>query len=155
MAKTINREDNSAASTTDADSESANVDETELVNEAEPDDAFDAENDETYEADAADAEPADEGEERAVAPLDEERVISRTGGTGIYVPDVLLRSWLTRGLAEAYIELRKVTWPSREDAWNMTIIVIIVSAIMAALLAASDWGLGHALTFLVNLGLGH
>lgn len=149
MAKTINQEDNSAASATDANAESADVEETELVDEAEPDDAFDAD-----EAELADEEPSDEVEERAVAPLDDERVVARTGSTGVYVPDALLKSPLTRGLAEAYIELRKVTWPSREETWNMTIVVIIVSAIMAALLAASDWGLGHALTYLVNLGLG-
>lgn len=150
MAKTINQEDNSAASVTDADAESGDVEETELVNEAEPDDAYDADDAELTD----DEEPADEAEERAVAPLDDERVVARTGGTGVYVPDALLKNPLTRGLTEAYIELRKVTWPTRQDAWNMTIVTIVVSAIMAALLAASDWGLGHALTYLVNLGLG-
>ncbi|HEX8732445.1 MAG TPA: preprotein translocase subunit SecE [Ktedonobacterales bacterium] len=149
MAKTINQEDNSAANATDVDAESADVDETELVNEAEPDDAYD-----DVEEFADDEEPAAEPEQRAVAPLDDERVVARPGGTGVYVPDFLLKSPLTRGLTEAYIELRKVTWPTRQDAWNMTIVTIVVSAIMAALLAASDWGLGHALTYLVNLGLG-
>lgn len=139
MAKTIDSEKNSAAAATDAERESQDVEETELVNEAEPDDAFDGEADD---------------EELAVAPVSEERAPTRVGGTGVYVPDALLKNPLTRGLAESYIELRKVTWPTRQAAWNMTLIVIIVSAIMSALLALSDYGLGRLLTYLVNLGLG-
>ena len=143
MAKTIDSEKNSAAAATDAERESQDVEETELVNETEPDDAFDA--------DASDIAEADE--EMAVAPVSEERV-ARVGVPGVYVPDALLKNPLTRGLAESYIELRKVTWPTRQAAWNMTLIVIIVSAIMSALLALSDYGLGRLLTYLVNLGLG-
>ena len=142
MAKTIDSEKNSTAAATDAERQAQDVEETELVNEAEPDDAFDAE----------DSDQPEAGEELAVAPVSEERA-QRTGA-GVYVPDALLKNPLTRGLAESYIELRKVTWPTRQDAWNMTIVVIIVSAIMSALLALSDYGLGRLLTYLVNLGLG-
>lgn len=144
MAKTIDSEKNSAARATDEERESQDVEETELVNETEPDDAFDAE--------ASDQTDADE--ELAVAPVREERTVTRAGATGVYVPDALLKNPLTRGLAESYIELRKVTWPTRRDAWNMTLTVIIVSAIMSLLLALADFGLGHLLTYLVSLGLG-
>ena len=144
MAKTIDSEKNSAARTTKDERDSQDVEETELVNEAEPDDAFDGEAGDEAEAD----------EELAVAPVSEERAPTRVGGTGVYVPDALLKNPLTRGLAESYIELRKVTWPTRRDAWNMTIVVIIVSVIMSLLLALADYGLGHLLTYLVNLGLG-
>ena len=142
MAKTIDSEKNSTAAATDAERQARDVEETELVNETEPDDAFDAE----------DSDQPEAGEELAVAPVSGERA-PRTGA-GVYVPDALLKNPLTRGLAEAYIELRKVTWPTRQDAWNMTIVVIIVSAIMSVLLALSDYGLGRLLTYLVNLGLG-
>lgn len=133
MAKTIDRENNSAASATD---------------EVEPMDDSAANND---------AETVDQPEpeqELAVAPVDEERAVSRTGAAGVQVPEGLLKSPLTRGLAEAYIELRKVNWPTRQDTWNMTLVVIAVSALMSALLALSDYGLGHLLSYLVNLGLG-
>lgn len=133
MAKTIDRENNSAASATD---------------EAEPMDDS-AANDGSETADAPETE-----QELAVAPVDEERAVSRTGAAGVQVPEGLLKSPLTRGLAEAYIELRKVNWPTRQDTWNMTLVVIIVSALMSALLALSDYGLGHLLSYLVNLGLG-
>ena len=59
-------------------------------------------------------------------------------------------SWLTRFrrnrfgnfIYEAYYELRhKVTWPTFLEARNMTVIVIILSLILAAVLAAVDYGL--------------
>jgi preprotein translocase subunit SecE len=41
-------------------------------------------------------------------------------------------------LREARAELRKVTWPTREEALNLTWIVLIVTVVMAILL----WLLG-------------
>jgi preprotein translocase SecE subunit len=96
----------------------------------------------------------EEESSRALAPAGERRVASVSGTGGIYVPAPLMRNPITRWLAEAYIELRKVTWPETRDAWNMTLIVIVVSVIMAGLLAAADFGLGHLLTYFVSLGLG-
>ena len=96
----------------------------------------------------------EEESSRALAPAGERRVPSVSGTGGIYVPAPLMRNPITRWLAEAYIELRKVTWPETRDAWNMTLIVIVVSVVMAGLLAAADFGLGHLLTYFVSLGLG-
>jgi preprotein translocase SecE subunit len=43
---------------------------------------------------------------------------------------------------EAYRELRyKVTWPTFEEARNMTIAVIVLSGVVAAVLALADLGL--------------
>ena len=43
---------------------------------------------------------------------------------------------------EAYNELRyKVTWPTFEEARNMTIVVILLSAAVSAFLALADLGL--------------
>ncbi len=144
MAKTIDREKNSAARTSDDTPEAQDVEEQELA-------VDDTESDEGFVDDASDLPEADE--QLAVAPVDEERAVRRTSA-GVQAPDALLKNPLTRGLTEAYIELRKVTWPTRRDAWNMTLVVIVVSAIMSALLALSDLGLGHLLTYLVNAGLG-
>jgi preprotein translocase SecE subunit len=92
--------------------------------------------------------------ERALTALSERGATARSGSGGIYVPEPLMRNRFTRWLAEAYIELRKVTWPEPRDAWNMTLIVIAVSVIMSGLLAAADFGLGHLLSYFVSLGLG-
>jgi len=59
-------------------------------------------------------------------------------------------SWLARlrsnrfiaFFLEAYRELRyKVTWPTLEEARNMTIVVIALSAAVSAVLALADLGL--------------
>ncbi len=152
MAKTIDREKNSAARTSDAVREPQDVEETEPVDDAQADDADDA-------LDALDADDlldadSESDEELAIAPVSEERAITRTSAAGVQAPAALLKNPFTRGMTEAYIELRKVTWPTRRDAWNMTIITIVVSAIMSALLALSDFGLGHLLSYLVSIGLG-
>lgn len=58
-----------------------------------------------------------------------------------------LESWLRRNSAgrfvlEAYYELRhKVTWPTFEEARNMTIVVILLSAAVGAVLGLADYGL--------------
>jgi preprotein translocase subunit SecE len=45
-------------------------------------------------------------------------------------------------LFEAYRELRyKVTWPTFQEARNMTVVVIILSAAVSAFLALADVGL--------------
>jgi preprotein translocase subunit SecE len=149
LAKTIDRENNSAARTSDAVREPQDVEETELVDDTQADEADDA-----LDADDLLGADSEADEELAIAPVSEERAITRTSAAGVQAPAALLKSPFTRGMTEAYIELRKVTWPTRRDAWNMTIITIVVSAIMSALLALSDFGLGHLLSYLVSIGLG-
>ena len=47
-----------------------------------------------------------------------------------------------RFVTEAYYELRhKVTWPTFEEARNMTIVVIIISVVIGAILGLVDYGL--------------
>jgi preprotein translocase SecE subunit len=58
-----------------------------------------------------------------------------------------------RFVLDAYYELRhKVTWPSFNEARNMTIVVILLSAAVAALLGIADFGLQYLYKLLVNLG---
>jgi preprotein translocase SecE subunit len=96
---------------------------------------------------------------RAVA-LSSEAVVARgTGGTTraparTGPPPALMANPITRFIIESYLELRKVTWPTPQDAWNMTLVVIAMSAFVALLLGAADLGLQKALTFLVHLGTG-
>jgi preprotein translocase subunit SecE len=42
-------------------------------------------------------------------------------------------------LKETQAELKKVNWPSRQEATNLTLIVIAVTAFMAALLGLIDY----------------
>ena len=49
-------------------------------------------------------------------------------------------------VGETVAELKKVTWPSRQEAIYLTTLVLIFSAIVGALLG----GLDYVLSFLVN-----
>lgn len=46
---------------------------------------------------------------------------------------------ITRFLRETRSELRKVTWPSRQEATNLTVIVLAVTLTMAASLGLIDY----------------
>ncbi len=70
------------------------------------------------------------------------------------VPAWTLGNPITRFIAESYIELRKVTWPTWNEAWNWTLVVIAMSALIALILAAADIGLTHLLTWVVSKGAG-
>lgn len=48
-------------------------------------------------------------------------------------------NFLVRSLRETRSELRKVVWPSRREALNMTAIVLAVTVLMAAGLGIIDW----------------
>ena len=45
-----------------------------------------------------------------------------------------------RFFGETVAELRKVTWPTRQEAIRLTIIVIIVCTILGAILGSIDYG---------------
>jgi preprotein translocase SecE subunit len=56
-----------------------------------------------------------------------------------------------RFVLDAYYELRhKVTWPSFNEARNMTIAVLLLSAAVGALLGLADFGLQHLYVLLVH-----
>ena len=46
-------------------------------------------------------------------------------------------------------ELRKVTWPTPQEAWALTKLVLIVTVIMAALLGFMDFVFSHLIKLLV------
>ncbi len=64
---------------------------------------------------------------------------------------VSLGQRIQRFWRETIGELRKVTWPTPEEAWKMTRIVLIVMVVMAVVLGALDFVFAKAISFLVNL----
>jgi preprotein translocase subunit SecE len=48
-------------------------------------------------------------------------------------------------------ELRKVVWPTREEAVNLTTVVLLVTMIMTVILASMDWAFGQVLDWLTSL----
>jgi preprotein translocase subunit SecE len=56
---------------------------------------------------------------------------------------------LARWYRETIGELRKVSWPTREDAWRLTRIVLAVMGGMAVLLGVLDWVFSRLIALLV------
>ena len=55
-------------------------------------------------------------------------------------------------LSEARFELRKVVWPTREEATRTTWVVVIVVIILSLILAAFDFGIQKAIELFLNFG---
>jgi preprotein translocase subunit SecE len=48
-------------------------------------------------------------------------------------------NFIVRYLKETRAELKKVTWPTRQEALNLTLIVVGFTILMAALLGITDY----------------
>jgi preprotein translocase subunit SecE len=59
---------------------------------------------------------------------------------------------LRRFIQEAWSELRKVTWPTREQVRNLTVLVFVVSAVIGAYIAVFDVLFNEAFRFIVGVG---
>lgn len=46
-------------------------------------------------------------------------------------------------------ELRKVSWPTRQDAWRLTKIVLITMVAMAVVLGVLDWAFSMLITLIL------
>jgi preprotein translocase SecE subunit len=126
-------------------------DDEELQPEESPDPEDIVEVDEEDEADASTELAVQSTADRSVtAAPSTSRAAARSAG----IPEPLMANPITRFIAESYLELRKVTWPTTQQAWTMTLIVIAMSATVAIILAAADLGLARFLTWVLNIGTG-
>ena len=51
---------------------------------------------------------------------------------------------------ESFQELKKVTWPTGKETLRLTIIVVIISAIVATFLGFFDFMFGEAINYLLE-----
>ena len=58
---------------------------------------------------------------------------------------------IRRYVEESVSELRKVTWPTREQVRNLTVLVFVISAAMGVYIAFFDFLWLKALTFVTGL----
>ena len=58
---------------------------------------------------------------------------------------------IQRYINETTGELRKVSWPTRQEAIQLTIVVLVVMVFMGAFLGLVDVLAGHALNFALGL----
>lgn len=141
---------------------------------AESEEFEEEEDEEAEESDSADdeAEAEEEGEEeeedeesRALEKAEERRVarrerreqgvlavnpqdyaISKPSG-GARLPD----NTLVRFVRSSYRELRMVTWPTRQETWSWSLVVVAVSAFVAIILGAADLGLSKFVEWWISL----
>ncbi len=157
-APTLDRDVDGGASEPDDDQFSSAAD------DAQDDEAYAAgdesdELDDAEQTDDADFDDEDTDDARALALPDrqgsaEHTPTLRTQRGGVYVPEFLMRNPITRRLAEVYVELLKVTWPTRGAAWNMTLVVVAVALSTALILGVADFGLTRLVTWLTGLYAG-
>lgn len=58
---------------------------------------------------------------------------------------------IVRILHETVAELRKVTWPSRQEAINLTILVLVVVLISSSLLGLLDYLFARLMGMIISL----
>jgi preprotein translocase SecE subunit len=105
---------------------------------------------------------ADVGDDEVLTPEDAEainRALARSPQTvvaptrrGVVMPSFMYGNPVTRYIAESITELSKVTAPTTREAWNMTLVVIAFSTLIALILGLADLALLRGLTWLINLG---
>jgi preprotein translocase subunit SecE len=61
-------------------------------------------------------------------------------------------SRIRRYLAESWSELKKVTWPTREQVRNLTVLVFVISAAVGVFIAAWDILFLSVVKFLTGSG---
>ena len=61
-------------------------------------------------------------------------------------------SRLRRFIAEAWSELKKVSWPTREQVRNLTVLVFVVSFAVGVYITVLDFGFSQIVARLVNAG---
>lgn len=73
---------------------------------------------------------------------------------GMHTPGWMMNNGITRPIAESIEELLKVTWPTWGEAWMMTLVVIAMSVVVAAILGIADIALIRALSWITSIGSG-
>ncbi|MEN8148235.1 MAG: preprotein translocase subunit SecE [Planctomycetota bacterium] len=68
-------------------------------------------------------------------------VVVLAGGAGSVW--ILNRPRLVDLLIETEAEMKKVSWPSRQEAWNSSVIVVVTVVVMMGLLFFYDFALNH------------
>jgi len=56
-----------------------------------------------------------------------------------------------RFLRETRVELSKVTWPTRREVVSSTLIIVVMSALLAVIIGIYDFGLGALTDWILSL----
>ena len=93
--------------------------------------------------------------QRLLAPSDIPAELHRVEGRPrtVHIPEWIMGNVITRYAAESIVELcTNTTWPTWREAWNFTLIVLVMAAIVGVILGVADLGLTQVLTWFLGLG---
>lgn len=94
---------------------------------------------------------ATRGERHEAAKASSNKVSAKRDAKGLSFMARLRNTKLGRFIYDSYYELRyKATWPTIEEARNMTIMVVIISAVLGAILSLVDFGLYHLFVLIIE-----
>jgi preprotein translocase SecE subunit len=139
------------------DDEMAENEEFEEEDEAEAEESdTEAEADEEEEEEAEESRALEKSEDRRVAKRErrdknvvavhpQDYAISKPSGSRL--PD----NALVRFFLSSYRELRMVTWPTRQETWNWSLVVVGVCVFVAIILGAADLGLSKFVEWWISL----
>ena len=116
------------------------------------DDEQDVAEDDEFEAEAGDGMRSGNA---VLAPSDIPAELHRIEGRPrtVHIPEWMMGNAVTRYAAESFVELySNTTWPTWREAWNFTLIVLAMAAVVGVILGVADLGLTQLLTWFVSLG---
>lgn len=64
---------------------------------------------------------------------------------------IIIMNKIINYIRDSWIELKKVSWPSKQETYKNTIMVIVVSISIAAFLGLADYGLNLGLEQLIKI----
>lgn len=67
---------------------------------------------------------------------------------------VLKENRVTKYLREVRAEIRKVTWPSRQEVIRLSAIVLVVLVVMSSFMAIVDYLFSRLMQVIISLGAG-
>jgi preprotein translocase subunit SecE len=99
---------------------------------------------------AKNAKPAAKETSPAPKSAKEEKSVVRSGKPNFFQRSV---ESVKRYFNETVGELRRVSWPTRREAWYLTVTVLIVTGIMAAILGTFDYIFSKIFEWILTLPL--
>ncbi len=76
--------------------------------------------------------------QQRIAPARAARVSVSGPGPEERVGAAIWKPWTWRWVVDIVSELRKVTWPTRQETTNLTSVVLVVSLLVATILGGAD-----------------
>jgi preprotein translocase SecE subunit len=112
------------------------------------------ERDDDFEDDTGDEpSPRDAALTPSDIPVELHRVEGRPRTLPFRFPEWVMANPVTRYAAESIIELyQNTTWPTWREAWNFTMIVLVMAAFVGLILGIADLGLTQLLTAFLRIG---